>query len=356
MGESDIILEDDRVLMIKGLEISHDAETEPSIELLPSKGNAILGGGDDPDADGDVYLLDRGSGATPDTHSRIQLSASGGDALSVNRVYVDGSSGSIELGATGLRDGDGNSTADVTIRPNWAALTLGGGGGSNSDGDIKLQDRDDNTRIHASGGGGEFFPETTRIEFQGDSGTIRLGAKALEDGDGNGIADVTIRPKWAALTLGGGGGSNSDGDIKLQDRDDNTRIHLTGGRGSEFDTTRVQANGRTGTVKIGGNGREGSIELVDDLDRAIGVIATKGTGMQIGTPGYETVFRNGVVVEGDSNMGPGQVELTDDEGNTAGAVRATSEGLELTDGEGNVGLRIESGGTVKVKDGSVEEL
>lgn len=120
--------------------------------------------------------------------------------------------------------------------------------------------------------------------------------------------DLAFYPKWASLTLGGGAGSNSDGDIKLQDRDDENRIHLTGGKGGDFGSTRVQVDGRNATAMVGGNGQNGAVELEDE------------------------------------------------HGNTAGVVKATPEGLELTDGQGNTGLRIEPGGDVKVRNGGVDPL
>lgn len=73
--------------------------------------------------------------------------------------------------------------------------------------------------------------------------------------------DIKLSPNWATLTLGGGGGENSDGDIKLMDRPDSdggsqVRVHLSGGSGDHFDGTRVHVDGPSGSAKFGATGVE----------------------------------------------------------------------------------------------------
>lgn len=68
--------------------------------------------------------------------------------------------------------------------------------------------------------------------------------------------DIKLTPNWATLTLGGGGGEKSDGDIKLLDRpdedgDSTVRVHLSGGQGGHFDGTRVRVDGPSGGAKFG---------------------------------------------------------------------------------------------------------
>lgn len=75
--------------------------------------------------------------------------------------------------------------------------------------------------------------------------------------------DIKLSPNSAGLTLGGGGGDYSDGDIRLMDRPDGggsePRIHLTGGTGSTDAGTRVRIDGTEGTARLGA-------ESADDPD------------------------------------------------------------------------------------------
>lgn len=68
--------------------------------------------------------------------------------------------------------------------------------------------------------------------------------------------DIRLSPNSAGLTLGGGDGDYSDGDIRLMDRpgdgESKPRIHLTGGTGKTHRDTRVRIDGSDGTAKLGG--------------------------------------------------------------------------------------------------------
>lgn len=101
---------------------------------------------------------------------------------------------------------------DATLRPKWASLTLGGGAGSNSDGDIKLKDRDGNTRVHFDGkGNGPADPETTQVFVDGRGGKIELGkGPTLDEGDdGNALGEIEI---WGNYS----GDNYGQADIRMQ--------------------------------------------------------------------------------------------------------------------------------------------
>ncbi|MEF8813000.1 MAG: hypothetical protein V5A55_04180 [Halovenus sp.] len=79
--------------------------------------------------------------------------------------------------------------------------------------------------------------------------------------------DILLSPNSASLTLGGGDGDYSDGDIRLMDRPDNgeskPRIHLTGGSGDTDSGTRIRIDGSNGTAKLGAESADDpDIELV----------------------------------------------------------------------------------------------
>jgi len=73
-------------------------------------------------------------------------------------------------------------------------------------------------------------------------------------------ADLRFLPNWASLHLGGGGGDNSDGDILLHERPDegdgSVRVHLSGGRGGQRDSTRLFFDGRNGAIELGRDGSD----------------------------------------------------------------------------------------------------
>ncbi|AHZ21264.1 hypothetical protein BM92_00715 [Haloferax mediterranei ATCC 33500] len=278
-----------------------------------------------------------------------------------------------------------NSTPDIALNPDSASLRLGGGGGSHSDGDLQLTGEDGSVRFHASAGGGSFDPKTTRILFHGNSGTMRLGAKGLEDEDGNDIADVAIRPRWAALTLGGGGGSNSDGDIKLRDRDGKTRIHFTGGKGNSFDSTRVEIDGKDGDVKIsakegptfghlgcsdppepnqlryvgsvtkgslqlGGTGVDGTLELDDVASDKRIQIGGYRTGDNPSASVDDPATRVRITMYGDLELGGGgvggSIAVTDDQDTETMTVDGTSADLTVgSSGQNSTNGRLFVGGS-----------
>lgn len=119
--------------------------------------------------------------------------------------------------------------------------------------------------------------------------------------------DILLSPNSAALTLGGGDGDYSDGDIRLMDRPDNgeskPRIHLTGGKGDTDSDTRIRIDGSDGTAKLGA-------ESADDPD--IELVPSKA-----------------------------DIEL----GGGSGGDSASDGGLKLFDGDQRQRVLIESGGS-----------
>lgn len=253
MSQPDIVLGEQNTTVIGQVDVGIDEDSKPNIQLTPDSASVRLGGGDGKFSAGELLLTDEGGNvrfrATGDGSVTL---GDGAERHVSSRALIDADTGNLELGAEGLEYGEGNEYSDIKLAPNSASLRLGGGGGDYSEGDLRLTDKDGDVRIHASAGGGSFDDQTTRVLVRGDNGELYLGAKGLNDEDRNDISDVTIRPKWASLTLGGGGGSNSDGDIKLQDREDNTRIHLDGkGNGPVApETTSLHVNGETGTLRF----------------------------------------------------------------------------------------------------------
>lgn len=132
---------------------------------------------------------------------------------------------------------------DIELLPDIASLHLGGGAGSHSEGDVRLRDEDSNVRIHYSAGNGRDDFATTRAFVDGTTGNLLLGANGVEN------EDVRILPEWASMTLGGGDGSNSDGDVKLNDRESKTRMHLDGGGGGPADApTNLYVDASTASI------------------------------------------------------------------------------------------------------------
>jgi len=244
MDKSDVFLGEEQVSVIKALEIAIEQESNPDIQLDPDSSEIRLGGGSS-NSGGNLRLTDG------DDNVRINVTGSGEPwRPPTTRVRINGDNGNVRLGAKGLEYGEGLDATDIKFSPNSASLRLGGGRGDHSEGDLRLTDKDDDVRIHASGGEGHFDLETSRILLRGDDGTLKLGSDGLEDEDGNDIADVTLNPKRGSLTLGGGGDRYSDGDIKLQDRDGNNRVHIHGsGAGATNDeTTSLYVDGEKGSL------------------------------------------------------------------------------------------------------------
>lgn len=83
----------------------------------------------------------------------------------------------------------------------------------------------------------------------------------LEVATGHGKdADVTVDPDEASMKLGGGGGTNSTGDVVLQDGAGDGRIQLVGGNGSKQDpgANRVFVDGADGHVQLGEKRTDGA--------------------------------------------------------------------------------------------------
>lgn len=86
----------------------------------------------------------------------------------------------------------------------------------------------------------------------------------------NAASDIILWPKWATIDLGGGDGSNSDGDIKLKDQDGKPRVHFDAGGGGPKDsgsnriyldgsTSRAVFSAQDGTDRVSLDGQTGQI-------------------------------------------------------------------------------------------------
>jgi hypothetical protein len=124
--------------------------------------------------------------------------------------------------------------------------------------------------------------EENRINVLGGEG--HEGVDGVERGDleitteMGGMPDVRLNAKWANLTLGGGGASGSEGDVKLLDRDGNNRMTLTAeDNNSPTDGMRAWIDGGTGRLELGENdahdvhtpliwldGPDGELGIADD--------------------------------------------------------------------------------------------
>lgn len=123
-----------------------------------------------------------------------------------NQIEVVATNGSGLVVAT-----EEGADPDAILRPNWATLTLGGGDGDNSDGDIKLMDRDGDPRIHIDGkGNGPKNPDTTQVFIDGRGGKIELGkGTKLDDSPGDALGELEI---WGNY----GGDDPGQADIRMQ--------------------------------------------------------------------------------------------------------------------------------------------
>lgn len=106
--------------------------------------------------------------------------------------------------------------------------------------------------------------------------------------------DATLRPNWATLTLGGGDGDKSDGDVQLLDRDGHSRIHLDGEGNGPADeaTTHAWIDGRNATFELGRG---------DERDPT-GTIEVWGSGEGDNGPRAEVVIDGGSA-DGDPSIG-----------------------------------------------------
>jgi hypothetical protein len=101
-------------------------------------------------------------------------------------------------------------------------------------------------------------------------------------------ADILLWPKWATIDLGGGGGSNSDGDIKLKTKDGAPRVHFDAGGGGPKNpaANRIYLDGSTssatfsdggGTSRARIDGQAGTLELLARDDAGLRLDGSSGT-------------------------------------------------------------------------------
>ena len=103
------------------------------------------------------------------------------------------------------------------------------------------------------------MPESDVVLEQGWTSVIQsLRLRTAEGAD----PDIRMRPRWAVLHLGGGDGSNSDGDVKWYDKDGNNVIHFSATETQNFDSD-ISAVGEDGYLQLGGNDAGGFLSVRD---------------------------------------------------------------------------------------------
>jgi hypothetical protein len=103
------------------------------------------------------------------------------------------------------------------------------------------------------------MPESDVVLEEGWTSVIQsLRLRTAEGAD----PDIRMRPRWAVLHLGGGDGSNSDGDVKWYDRDGNNVIHFSATETQDFDSD-ISAVGEDGYLQLGGNDADGFLSMRD---------------------------------------------------------------------------------------------
>jgi len=103
------------------------------------------------------------------------------------------------------------------------------------------------------------MPESDVVLEEGWTSVIRnLRLRTSEGAD----SDIRMLPRWATINLGGGDGSNSDGDVKWYDRDGNNVIHFSATETQDFDSD-ISAVGEDGYLQLGGNDANGFLSVRD---------------------------------------------------------------------------------------------
>ncbi len=229
---------------------------------------------------------------------------------------------------------------DAILRPNWATLTLGGGDGDNSDGDIKLMDRDGDPRIHIDGkGNGPKNPDTTQVFIDGRGGKIELGkGSKLDDSPGDAMGELEV---WGNYS----GSNPGQADIRLKGRSPagDARIKLTtedNAEGVEIEPEFINMNrgslGGADTVSAG----EGSFSDTNTV--------TLEAGAAISPPGDDTwTYEPGeITVLGEAGTEADQVETVEIHGqppNDLGGAITLRDDRELTNVEiraGNASIKL----------------
>lgn len=170
----------------------------------------------------------------------------------------------------------------------------------------------------------------------GSDRTGILGALEVATGEES-DPDVRLSPNSSSLTLGGGDGDYSDGDLRLVDRPGEVRIHASAGTGDvDPETTRVLVDGPSGRVRLGADGleSEGSDEEYDQTDIDLN---PNSAGIRLGGGGGE--------------YSEGDLRMTDEEGNVrihasaGGGARDPETTAIYADGkEGSLHFRPEKAG------------
>lgn len=346
MARPDIYLGRNKTTVVDRMDIATGRDEEPTIKLSPSRSNALLGGGTGDDADGDLYLLaraaaDRGEGPP----SRIQLSAGGGNSFPRrNRVFVAGDDGRVDLGEKSTATGEDREW-DIRLFPRFATAHLGGGAGENSDGDLKLSDREADERVHLdAGGGGPSDPSTTRAYLDGTAATFELGdsertGRIALRGEEPRTAEGAVLTGDGDLTLGG----IQDGGTVTLERGHSERTER--GRRTFDDDPGIVLDGGSGEATLGGSGAVGRLRVERDETTAIDLDADSGAAtVGGGGVGGGVLFEN---ADGEP-VGELSVESESRDGQSDDALTVTT--FEDVDGgqpTRRVAMRIFRDGTVE---------
>lgn len=255
--------------------------------------------------------------------------------LHQNQIEVVATNGSGLVVAT-----EEGADPDATLRPRWASLTLGGGAGSNSDGDIKLRDRDGNTRVHFDGkGNGPADPENTQVFVDGRGGKIELGKGPTldEDEDTNALGEIEIWGNYSGDNPGQADirmrGASPAGDARIEFWQDNSEaLWIEPG----FINMNRGSLGGADTVSAG----EGSFTDTNTV--------TLEAGAAISPPGDDTwTYEAGeITVLGEAGTEADQVETVEIHGqppNDLGGAITLRDDRELTNVEiraGNASIKL----------------
>lgn len=209
-------------------------------------------------------------------------------------------------------------------------------------------------------GKADIFLEEDRISVVGGDGPEEVDGVERGDleitTDKSGTPDVRLNADWANLTLGGGDGQGSEGDVKLLDRDGNNRVTVTAeGNNSPTDEMRAWIDGERGRLELGQNdeydihipqiwldGPNGEVGIADDprspRDSTILLSAdersvTVGAGVSDAPPASLSLLSEDATVEATTAVDDEryQSELRMHNGDEAGGIRLRTTSWEYPD-------------------------
>ena len=282
----------------------------------------------------------------PDDGQFVARSSDGTD-----RVIADGEDGRLTV-----RDSDGADRVSLDSEHGWITLYDEGGqsnptiilngargsakfGTDGQAGVVELLNEDANIMAHIDGARGRFIA----LDYDGLARTV------VVDGP-----DASVRA----------GGGPEDGTFEAADKDNNTRITVSGHRAQQKFYDRegvrtVQIDGQDARIDVGNELTSGSIELRSEasndqlslirLDSNAGLRMTKtskpaGNALNVELSDDASLRLGG----GNDTQGwPGTIELRDETGEIAGGIRAQSGSLVFVDASGTERLIIDENGVME---------